>query len=61
MLGFLAALSMSFGMSSIIALTSIATLFTKKRFQTKSPKIIFYSETMSLAIMLILGILLLIA
>ncbi|WP_333805491.1 nickel/cobalt transporter [Sulfurospirillum sp.] len=60
-LGFLAALSMSFGMSSIIALTSIATLFTKKRFQTKSPKIILYSETISLAIMLILGILLLIA
>ncbi|WP_263833906.1 nickel/cobalt transporter [Sulfurospirillum oryzae] len=61
LLGFLAALSMSLGMSSVIALTAVATVFTKNRFQTKSPKIFIYSEVISLAIMLILGIILLIA
>lgn len=61
LLGFLAALSMSLGMSSVIALTAIATVFTKNRFQTKSPKILIYSETISLAIMLGLGFILLIA
>ena len=61
LLGFLAALSMSFGMSSIIAMTAIATVFTKNRFQTKSPKVLIYSEVISLTIMLSLGIILLIA
>ncbi|WP_041959075.1 nickel/cobalt transporter [Sulfurospirillum arsenophilum] len=61
LLGFLAALSMSLGMSSVIALTAIATVFTKNRFQTKSPKILIYSETISLMIMLGLGFILLIA
>ena len=61
LLGFLAALSMSLGMSCVIALTSLATLFTKNRFQTKSPKILAYSEIISLAIMLGLGFILLIA
>jgi len=48
-------------MSCVIALTSLATLFTKNRFQTKSPKILAYSEIISLAIMLGLGFILLIA
>ncbi len=61
LLGFLAALSMSLGMSSIIALTSLATVFTKNRFQIKSPKMLIYSEMISLAIMLSLGFILLIA
>lgn len=61
LLGFLAALSMSLGMSSVIALTAIATVFTKNRFQTKSPKILIYSESISLGIMLLLGFILLIA
>lgn len=61
LLGFLAALSMSLGMSCVIALTSLAAVFTKNRFQTKSPKILIYSETLSLAIMLSLGFILLIA
>jgi len=60
-LGFLAALSMSLGMSSVIALTAIASVFTKNRFQTKSPKILTYSEPISLLIMLSLGFILLIA
>ncbi|KFL33073.1 MULTISPECIES: DUF1007 family protein [unclassified Sulfurospirillum] len=58
-LGFLAALSMSLGMSSVIALTAIASVFTKNRFQTKSPKILTYSEPISLLIMLTLGFILL--
>lgn len=61
LLGFLAALSMSLGMSSVIALTAIATVFTKNSFQTKSPKMLIYSETISLTIMLSLGLILLIA
>jgi len=61
LLGFLAALSMSLGMSSVIALTAIATVFTKNRFQNKSPKMLIYSETISLTIMLSLGFILLIA
>ena len=61
LLGFLAALSMSLGMSCVIALTAIASVFTKNRFQTKSPKILIYSESISLSIMLILGFILLIA
>lgn len=61
LLGFLAALSMSLGMSCVIALTSLAAVFTKNRFQTKSPKILIYSEIISLAIMLSLGFILLIA
>ncbi|MBP1680360.1 MAG: NiCoT family protein [Proteobacteria bacterium] len=61
LLGFLAALSMSLGMSCVIALTSLAAVFTKNRFQTKSPKILIYSEMISLAIMLGLGFILLIA
>jgi len=61
LLGFLAALSMSLGMSSVIAITAIASVFTKNRFQTKSPKILIYSESISLGIMLILGFILLIA
>lgn len=61
LLGFLAALSMSLGMSCIIALTAIAAVFTKNRFQTKSPKIFIYSEIISLAIMVSLGFILLIA
>lgn len=60
-LGFLAALSMSLGMSCVIAMSSFAVLFTKNRFQTKSPKILLYSESISLTIMLILGFILLIA
>ena len=59
-LGFLAALCMSLGMSCIIALTSIATIFAKNRFQAKSSNIIIYSEVASLGIMLILGFILLI-
>lgn len=61
LLGFLAALSMSLGMSCVIALTSLAAVFTKNRFQTKSPKMLIYSEMISLAIMLSLGFILLIA
>ena len=61
LLGFLAALSMSLGMSCVIALAAIASVFTKNRFQTKSPKILIYSESISLSIMLILGFILLIA
>ncbi len=61
LLGFLAALSMSLGMSSVIAITAIASVFAKNRFQTKSPKILIYSESISLGIMLILGFILLIA
>ena len=61
LLGFLAALSMSLGMSCVIALTSLAAVFTKNRFQTKSPKVLMYSEIISLAIMLSLGFILLIA
>jgi len=61
LLGFLAALSMSLGMSCVIALTSLAAVFTKNRFQTKSPKILIYSEIISLSIMLSLGFILLIA
>ena len=61
LLGFLAALAMSLGMSGIIALTSISTLFTKNRFQHKSPKILIYSEMISLVIMFILGMILLLA
>lgn len=60
-LGFMAALSMSLGMSSVIALTAIASVFTQNRFQTKSPKILTYSEPISLLIMLSLGFILLIA
>lgn len=61
LLGFLAALSMSLGMSCVIALASLAAVFTKNRFQTKSPKMLIYSEMISLAIMLSLGFILLIA
>lgn len=61
LLGFLAALSMSLGMSCVIALASLAAVFTKNRFETKSPKMLIYSEIISLAIMLSLGFILLIA
>jgi len=58
-LGFLSAFFMSLGMSTIIALTSFSALFAKNRFQNKSPKILIYSEFISLAIMFILGMILL--
>lgn len=61
LLGFLAALFMSLGMSGIIALTAVSTLFTKNRFQHKSPKILIYSELFSLTIMFLLGMILLLA
>ena len=60
-LGFLAALAMSCGMSFVIALAAFSTLFAKKTFQTKAPKILVYSEILSLAIMLLLGCLLLVS
>ncbi|AFL69420.1 nickel/cobalt transporter [Sulfurospirillum barnesii] len=59
LLGFLAALSMSLGMSFMIALASLSTLFAKNRFKTHNTKMIFYSESLSLIIMLSLGIVLL--
>lgn len=61
LLGFLAALSMSLGMSVVIALAAIASVYTKNRFQAKSPKLLLYSEPLSLLIMLCLGLILLIA
>lgn len=60
-LGFLSALSMSLGMSCVIAVTAFSTQFTKKYFQKKSPKIFIYSEAASLGIMFILGLILLLA
>ncbi len=60
-LGFLAALAMSFGMSSVIAIAAFSTIFLKKRFQNKSLRIFDYSEIIGLGLMLILGLLLLIA
>ena len=58
-LGFLSALAMSFGMSSIIALTALSTLFTKRTLQSKTPLLMKYSEKISLVLMFSLGILLL--
>lgn len=60
-LGFLSALAMSFGMSVIIALSALATLFAQKRVQTTLPSFMRYLEGLSIAIMLILGTLLLLS
>lgn len=59
LLGFLAALAMSFGMSSVIALASFSTLFVKHKFKKSSPRFLAYGEFLSLAIMFALGVFLL--
>ena len=58
-LGFLSAFCMSFGMSLIIAAAAFSTLYAKKRFRSKTPRFLIYSESIALAIMFTLGLVLL--
>jgi len=60
-LGFLSAFCMSLGMSLIIAAAAFSTLYAKKRFQAKTPRFLVHSESIALAIMLTLGLVLLFA
>ena len=60
-LGFLSAFVMSLGMSAIIALSAISSLFVKNRFKQTSTSWVFYTESASVAIMLLLGVMLLIS
>lgn len=59
--GFLAALSMSLGMSLVIAVSAIAATALKQGIRDRLPKIITFAEYAGLAIVLILGILLVLA
>lgn len=59
--GFLAALSMSLGMSLVIAVSAIAATALKKGIRDKLPKIITFAEYAGLLIVLLLGSLLVFA
>jgi ABC-type nickel/cobalt efflux system permease component RcnA len=61
LLGFLSAVFMSLGMSVVIALSALSSLYIRNNFKTKTPNFLKYSEIAALCIMFLLGFILLIA